>query len=182
MTSPAVSLRGDYAIRGDVHLGPQASLDATGRGTVGATVMHPDPVPCRTIDLVPVSAALSAVNDNAQLPAAAYLPASRALRVRPAGRSRASSSAAVTIPAGVYYLNSIDIRGRVRVDGPVTVVVDGPVDIAGAATVNDGGNPFDLRLFVADPKPSWRNRVSHFLRIILAFSRKIVNIYKRCWT
>jgi hypothetical protein len=78
-------------------------------------------------------------NDNASLSVPPYNPSSTEFR---------HTGGDIYLPPGTYYFTNVLITGGpIRVDGPVTIYVQGDVNVSGNAIVNETQIPANLKIF-----------------------------------
>ena len=143
-----VVLDGSIEIHGDAVAGPGRSVRISGQPLVtGQKLVATAVYDCAPIDLAALRTALLASNDNARLP---VTEKGKPALSGPNGRTLdLSGKDTLTLPAGTYLFDEIRLAGnsRVRVDGPVQILVIGGIDIKGGSHVNLDGNPYHVRLW-----------------------------------
>ncbi|RLE29255.1 MAG: hypothetical protein DRJ61_14960, partial [Acidobacteria bacterium] len=145
-----VTLDGTVEIHGDVTFGPGFEVILNGTplitGTVGEAVSATD---CHPNDLDALAADLETTNDNDTIPRTEGNkdplkgPNNRDLKI--------TGNDTLVLPSGTYLLDSISLTGgaRIDLDGPVRILCLGDVSkVLGGSSLNSGGQPSDLRLFV----------------------------------
>ena len=143
-----VYLDGSIEVHGDAVAGPGRSLRISGTPLVtGQKLVAAATYDCAPIDLAALRTALLASNDNSRLP---LTEKGKPALSGPNGRTlELSGKDSLALPAGSYLFDEIKLSGnsRVRVDGPVQILVTGAIDIKGGSHINLDGNPYHVRLW-----------------------------------
>ena len=144
-----VTLSGTPEVRGDVVAGPGKKVIVSGNPKItGQKLVSPTAFDCVPIDLAALKTALQQSNDNSRIP--------KTDRGNPGltnGGITMSGNDGLTLPAGTYLLSNITVSGnsQIRVSGQVRILVTGSIAISGNSHLNNGGNPFQLRLWTQGP-------------------------------
>jgi len=131
-SNDSIGMSGSSSIRGNVALGPGASVSG---GTVTGSVSNlPSP-----LDYPPASTGNAAtVNDNANLPPAYFS----------GGQFTMTDAGTVNVPGGTYYVGKFTMSGTSTLNftGPTTLYITGTVALSGTSQINPGARPGDLKI------------------------------------
>ncbi len=143
-----VILEGSIEVHGNAVAGPGRAVRISGQPLVtGQKLVATAPYACAPLDLAALRTALLASNDNSRLP---LTEKGKPALSGPNGRTLdLSGKDSLTLPAGSYLFDEIKLTGntRVRVDGPVQILVTGAIDVQGGSHINLDGNPYLVRLW-----------------------------------
>ena len=131
-----ISLVGTVTIHGDAHAGPDYPTDSLSINSNSSITGWQSPLDTNLIYPAPVLGSYS----NSPI-ATDYLDSNNNFVL--------NGKASATIPAGSYFVNDLKMTGNttINVSGPVTIYVNGNVDLTGSVNINQG-LPADLKIVV----------------------------------
>ncbi len=145
-----ITLNGNARVKGNATCGPGKTIRTNGSSSVtGVRGQLPAPRDPAPIDLSGLAVQLAARNDNGLIG-----PTSKnhdPLQGPNGTDLVLNGNEALTLPAGTFYFTKITVNGGSRLDlsGLTRVLCTGPVTVNGQSTVNEGGGPWQLRLWVS---------------------------------
>jgi hypothetical protein len=148
LSNGRITVNGSGLIDGNATAGPGKSVVLNGKGRVtGTKGVAAVAAPCAPVDLVALAAALSAHNDDANIPKSTK---GNDVLGGPGGTEfTLNGNDSVTLPPGTYYFTKFTLNGNstLNISGAVRILCTGPATFNGNANPDTTRTPFDFRFF-----------------------------------